>query len=417
MSYLKLVWKNIWLHPLRSMFNIILLSITIALVIILLLINKQFGNHLGKESEGTDIILCAKGSPLQSVLCNIFHIDAPTGNITIEQIKPFLNPAHPLIKKALPLALGDSYNNTRIVGTTLDYFETKSINIREGRFFEKDFEVILGSEIADRERMQIGSTIQSNHGLADLEGEMQHEHQLKVVGILKKTNSVADKLIFTTISTYWAEHEKGHEHDHEEDTVDHVHYSTVLRNSELVDNDHEISSLLIQFKGNNVQSLNFGRSINENFKIMAVSPPIEISRLYELTNTASDLLYWIAIILGILSTFALFINLIQALQERRQELAIMRISGAQPSLLFFILISEGIIICILGSFLGLILGHGFLYIASEYFQLGSKYGIRADVFFNEEYLIIAVTLLCGLVASIVPAIRAYRQDIVENLKD
>jgi putative ABC transport system permease protein len=415
MSYLNLVWKNIWVHPFRSFFNIILLAITIALVVILLLINKQFGHHLGKESENIDLILCAKGSPLQSVLCNIFHIDAPTGNVSIEQIKPFLNPAHPLIKKAIPLALGDSYKNTRIVGTTLDYFEWNQLELSDGKIFENDFEIVVGADIANQEKITIGSTIYSNHGLEDLDGDLQHNHQLKVVGILNKKNSIADKLIFTTISTYWTTHEEEHHHGPNSEE-EHHHHESVLSNSDLKDEEHEISALLIQFKGNNVQTLNFGRSINENTKIMAVNPPIEISRLYELTTSASDLLYWIAIIMGILSLFALIINLIQALEDRKIEMAVMRISGAKPMTLFGLLISEGLIICILGTLIGFLLGHGFLHLASDQFELGAKYGIKGWIFFQEETLIFVIAIIAGFVSSIIPGIKAYRQDIADTLR-
>lgn len=417
MSVLHLVWRNIWYKPLRSIFNILLISISVALIIILLLINKQFGNHLGKESEGIDLILCAKGSPLQSVLCNIFQIDAPTGNIPIDQVKVFLNPSHPLIQKAIPFALGDSYRNNRIVGTTLDYFEWKKIDCQEGKLFSKNSELVIGAELAHKENISIGSVLTSNHGLIDLEGEMTHQHELTVIGILKKQNSIDDHLIFSPISTYWEAHESDHDHkDLDSDSSLH-HQHSVLTNEELLlYPDHEITSVLIQFKGTNVQTLNFGRKINENSKIMAVNPPIEISRLYELTHSASNLLFWIAIILGIMSLFALIINLIQTMEERKFELAIMRISGASRLLIFIILILEALFICLIGFIIAFTLGHGILHIASTFFNLGNQYGIFGLVFYNDEFLLLILVLLCGVISAFIPGVRVFRQDIAETIK-
>ncbi|MEP7195575.1 MAG: FtsX-like permease family protein [Saprospiraceae bacterium] len=410
MNYYQLLWKNLLANPLKTVFNVMLVSIAVSLVLIILLINKQFGNHLGKSSENIDFVLAAKGSPLQSVLCNVLQVDAPTGNIKVGEIQAFLNPAHPLIKNCAPLALGDSYKSYRLVGTSLEYFEWQNLKLSEGRFFDKENELVIGNEIAIREKIKLGDTLHSNHGLVNL--DMEHEHALIVTGILTKTNSISNKLIFTSISTYWDEH--NHSTDSDSNSM---HESPILRNQDLIQKDKEISSVLIQFRGKNIQTLNFGRSINENTNIMGVYPAIEISRLYELTNSASDLLYWIAVILGILSSIALFINLVQALEDRKLELAIMRIGGARPGLIFKLLIAEGLSISLIGCLFGLVLAHGFLYIASQYFQLGSKYGISGTYFMPEEIFIVILTLICGMFASIIPAYRAYKQDIASTISN
>ncbi|MFN8279309.1 MAG: FtsX-like permease family protein [Saprospiraceae bacterium] len=414
MNMIWLPWKNLWLHPLRSVFNMMLVAIAVALIVILLLINVQFGQHLGKSSEKIDAILAAKGSPLQSVLCNIFHLDAPTGNIKVGEIKPFLRAVHPLIANACPLALGDSYHKSRIIGTTDSYFRWMELSLREGRMFEQDFEAVIGSELADHEHIRTGDTLMSNHGLTALDLDTKHEHGLRVVGILESKNNLADKLIFTTISTYWKEHDHG---DTEGELSAHQD-TPVLRNSDLenIDNDKTLTSVLIQFKGHNIQSLNFVRNVNEGSKLMAVSPAIEISRLYELTGTASDMLYWIAVIIGILSMFAIFINLIQALEERRPELGILRIGGASRSLLFSLMMIEGLLISLIGTITGWLLAHGLLEMFSHLFDLNSRYGIKGLYLAPGEWILILLSAMSGLVAALIPSVRAYREEIAGLLR-
>lgn len=125
--------------------------------------------------------------------------------------------------------------------------------------------------------------------------------------------------------------------------------------------DKTITSLLVKFKGTNIQSLNFGRSINENTNVMAVNPAIELNRLYELTGSASELLNLIGIILSILAFIAIFINLSQALNERKFEIALIRIGGGSRSYIAQLLIFEGFILSFMGIILGLVLGHIILF--------------------------------------------------------
>lgn len=405
MSKWYLAWKNLMHHPSRFIFNILLIGMAVSLLVIILLINKQMSQHFEKNASDVDLILCAKGSPLQSVLCNIMHIDAPTGNISISEIKPFLNSNHPIIKRALPIAIGDSYQGYRIVGVTTEYFDWYSLHIERGQFFNKDFQLVLGSEVASKYKLNIGDTLQSSHGLVGIDDEHHHENDLIVNGILKNSGGIQDRLIFISISSYWNLHE--HEVDDE-----HIHHEqNVLSNQELVNYEKTITSLLVKFKGTNIQSLNFGRSINENTNVMAVNPAIELNRLYELTGSASELLNLIGIILSILAFIAIFINLSQALNERKFEIALIRIGGGSRTYIAQLLIFEGFILSFTGIILGLILGHIILFFSASKYHLADQYGIQGHYFCIDEIYVLFIGLVCGLIATILPVIRASSQNI------
>ena len=119
MNLLKLSWKNLFAKPLSTLLTLVLFALGVGLIIFLILFNKQLQNKFDSNLANIDLVIGAKGSPLQMILCNMYHIDNPTGNIQIEEAKPFLNPKHPLIAKAYPLSLGDSQKGFRIVGTIL----------------------------------------------------------------------------------------------------------------------------------------------------------------------------------------------------------------------------------------------------------------------------------------------------------
>jgi len=123
MSLFKLAWKNLRSKPLSMLLNLLLFGLGVGLVVFLLLINYQVNQNFEKNLAGIDLVVGAKGSPMQMILCNMYHIDAPTGNIPVKDIRPFFNPKHPVVKQAIPLSLGDSYKAYRIVGTDTTFID------------------------------------------------------------------------------------------------------------------------------------------------------------------------------------------------------------------------------------------------------------------------------------------------------
>ena len=109
MNLFKLAWKNITHNPLSLLLNMVLLTLGIGLISFILSVNTQLKDKFEKNLADIDLVIGAKGSPLQLILSSMYHIDAPTGNISIDEAKPFLREGHPLIKRSVPLSMGNSY--------------------------------------------------------------------------------------------------------------------------------------------------------------------------------------------------------------------------------------------------------------------------------------------------------------------
>lgn len=401
-----LAWKNIIAKPLRSGFNLILIAITIALICLGVLVNNQFENHFQKNMGPADLILSAKGSPLQSILCNLFFIDLPTGNISTKETRAFCNPSHPIIKTAIPVALGDQYSGFRIAGTSLEYFSAYDLELSEGKIFENDFQAVIGSEVAKKSGLRLGDQFYSSHGFeTDTEFKQDHNHRaFSVFGILKEGSGVADHIILCTVSSYWRLHE------HEEDSSS-SSQKPILKTSDLIDQDNEITSLLLEFKGTNVQTLNFGRSINENTGMMASYPVIELNRLYELSSGASDFFSSIGILFAVMAFLGLFISLWQAMEERIYEMALLRMGGASQNKIFSWTIIESVLLSAIGSVFGIAIAHIALWIAEDLLLLNIKYGISAKHFFIEELYIFIAACILGILSGVIPSFKASKIDI------
>jgi len=161
------------------------------MISLMLLLNKQLQDKFDKNLAGIDLVIGAKGSPLQMVLSSMYHIDNPTGNVSIQEVKPFLNPKHPLIQNAIPLSLGDSYKGYRIVGTLPKYLDLYEAKVGEGKLWEHTFEVVVGATVANTHGLKVGDEFQSSHGFV-LDDNLVHEdaHALKVVGLLAESGPI-----------------------------------------------------------------------------------------------------------------------------------------------------------------------------------------------------------------------------------
>src|SRR6478735_37861 len=163
MNLFSLVWNYLKAKPFNTVLNIFLLALGIAVITILLLFNNQFQQKISENSKGIDLVIGAKGSPLQLILCNIFHVDFPTGNIKLNEAERFAK--HRLVKKAIPLALGDSYKNFRIIGTNHDYTDLYGSELTQGIWWKEDLDVVAGAGVAEALGLKIGDKFASSHGL------------------------------------------------------------------------------------------------------------------------------------------------------------------------------------------------------------------------------------------------------------
>ncbi len=424
MNILVLSWKNLINKPLSMLLSLVLFALGVGLISLLVLLNTQLQEKFYRNLADIDLVIGAKGSPLQLILCSMYHIDAPTGNISIKEAKPFLNPKHPLIKKAVPLSLGDSHKGYRIVGTLPSFLDLYNAEVGQGALWEKDFEVTLGAGVANDLNLNLGDKFHSSHGFV-LDDNLVHDDgdMFKVVGILNPTGSVADQLILTNTQSIWKTHdhttpsEESQEdqdnegHDHTEENQSHGPKSLIE------EEDQEITSLLVQFKHRNYQTLNMARSINENTDMQAANPPIEINRLHAMVGVGEDALRYLAMIIVFVSGLSIFISLFDSLRDRRYELALMRVMGASRSKLFALIVLEGMLLAMIGYAIGIFLSHAGMEVLANFMKSSYRYSFSGFVFLKEEIYLLFAALSIGILAAIIPAIQASRTDISETLTD
>ena len=424
----KLAWKNIWFKPLNTILSILLLTASVAIITVLILVEKQFEEKYQSNLDGVDLVLGAQGSPLQLVLSSVYQVDDPTGNISYDSVKVWMQ--HPYVKKAIPLAYGDNYVGFKIVGTTPDYIEKYQAKIAEGKVFENNFEVVVGADVAEKLNLKLGDTFKGTHGGA-AEGEVHEHGEYIIVGIASKTGKVIDNLILSNIPTVWQmHHEEGHEEvaenpahgepGHVHDEEEHVHSAECDHDAHETDMtidepNMEITSVLIEFK-NKMGVFMWPNIIAQNTKMQAALPTYQMNRLFDMFGVGLNALKYLAFGIMLISGISIFIALFNTLKERKAEFALLRVNGAKKHQLLLVVLLESILLCIVGYLFGTVLGRVGIVLLSKASDSAFKLGFDPmEILWKKERLLFGLTLLVGLIAAVIPAIKAYTINISKTL--
>lgn len=411
----KLAWRNIWFKPLNTALSIILLTSSVAIITVLVLLEKQFEEKFTNNIDGVDLVLGAQGSPLQLILSSVYQVDAPTGNISYDSAKVWMQ--HPFVKKAIPLAFGDNYRGYKILGTTPDYLEKYNAKIAEGKLFENNFEVVIGAEIAKKLSLKVGDEFFGSHGDA-AEGEVHDHYAYKIVGIAEQTGKVVDNLILCNIPSVWQMH-GGHEeinpahgeegHVHEDGEENHVEGFTLDKKG------MDITAVLLQIR-NPMAKLTWQRLIPQNTKMQAASPALEINRLFTLFGIGIDALRYLAYGIMLISGISIFIALFNTLKERKDEFALLRVNGAKRLQLLKLIMIESLLLCVVGFVFGTILGRVALILISNSSEEDFKLSFNPYEFiWEKEGVLFLLTISVGIIAALIPAVKAYNLNISKTL--
>ena len=370
------------------MMSILLMILGVTIITLSVLVNQITKNTFTKNNPNLDVVVGAKGSPLQLVLSSIHHIDIPTGNISYKNAKKIMK--HPAIKFGVPISLGDNFQNYRIVGTDKKFLKLYDAELEIGSIWEKPMQSVIGSNVANFTKLKIDKFFVGSHGLIDT-GDIHSEQPYKVVGILKKTGTILDNLIITSLDSVWNLHSNQND---------------ILKNTDSL----EVTALLLKYK-NKTSVFSFPRLINKNTSMQAASPNLEISKLFKLTGEAHKIINYLSIIIVSLSFAGILFTLLNNINERKYDLAILRTLGFTRERIFSIILIEGMTISILGSFIGLILG-GIVYKCIEFFSLLGRNIVTGQLDFIYEILTIwFVILIISFLTCLIPGIKVYKQNI------
>jgi putative ABC transport system permease protein len=219
MYILRLALQKLAARPAGTLFSVLLFAVGISIISLIIVAEKNLNRSIERNFTGIDLVVGAKGSPSQLILSSVLHSDYPTGNISLAEAENLSR--NPLVKTAIPLAMGDSYRGFRIVGAPLDYPELYNTALSEGRWYSGVLEATIGANVARAAGLRLGDQFYGVHGFQEA-GHSHPEFQYVVTGIMKLSGGIMDNLILTPVASVWKVHE-GHLHDDDCGEEGHIH--------------------------------------------------------------------------------------------------------------------------------------------------------------------------------------------------
>jgi putative ABC transport system permease protein len=415
MNLWRMAWRYLWGRALVTTLTLTGIALSAALICSVLTLRRESEAGFLRESGQYDLVAGAKGSPLQLVLSSVYHLDLPTGNIPYDRFLALRD--DPRIASAIPLGLGDNYRGYRIVGTDTNLFllndrlnlQKQLFNLQEGRFFQNDFEAVVGSQVASQTGLKLGDTFVGTHGLVVTPGSSEHKaFPYKVVGVLAPGNGANDRAIFTPLASVWRIHS-------DETEIHRKLAGIVSTNAVALASDLEVTAVLLRLKAVGLR-LWMSQEIQKRTESMAAIPVNEMLRLYQqVLAPMQRVLLAVAALVVLVSALSITATLYQSAERRRRDLAVLRALGAHPREIFALVVMEALLLTFLGLAAGWLIGHGALAAAGPHLRDTLGIGVSPWSTDRVEIIALGIVALGGLLAGLVPAVLAYRREPVSDL--
>jgi putative ABC transport system permease protein len=391
-----LAFRYLWSRPLAAVLNLLLLTLGLASISFVLLASAQVDRAFERDLAGIDLVVGAKGSPMQLILAGVFHIDVPPGNVALADVQKLAR--EPAVAKLIPVSLGDSFRGRRIVGTDAQYLAHYQLAFAEGRAWSATMEAVLGQDVARGLGLRTGQRFVGNHGLAG-GGHDHADSAYLVTGVLAACGCVADRLILTSTESVWEVHE---------------HAAPAPADGGQREPAREVTLALVTYT-TPLAAVSFPRYVNTSTPMQAAAPALEVSRLLRMLGVGTDVLRGFGAVLLLTAALSVFIALWNAVRERRADLAMLRMLGARPLKIALLLLCEAWWLALLACVLGLAAGHGLAALAGTMLEAQHSLPISGRVWLPEEAWIVLSALAVATLAALIPAASAYRVDAGELL--
>lgn len=398
-SLVTLAWRYLWSQPLTTLLNLLLLSLGLGAMCFVILTSEQIEQAMQRDLAGIDLVVGAKGSPMQIMLAGVFHLDVPTGNIPLQTLDKLR--AQPLVARAIPLSLGDSLQGYRIVGSTPEYLDLYRAVLKEGQVWQAPLQAVLGAEVAQRTGLRVGSKFPGSHGLA-VQGHEHGERPYTVVGVLERSGSVLDRLVLTGLESVWAVHEHADEPADEKGNGHEVE-------------SREITMALVSYRSP-IAAAMLPRWVNAQDGLQAAAPALETARLLRMVGAGTEVLRGFGALLLLAAGLSVFVAMLHAVRERRIDLAMMRMLGASAMRVAALVTTEALCLALLATLCGLALGHGLA--AGLGYVLESQHSIAVSGLWWSvwELSVPLMAVALALLSAAFPTWAAFRLDVTRLLQ-
>jgi putative ABC transport system permease protein len=396
MTLALVIIRSLRQHLLSTVITALSIALAGGLLMSVWTVKDQSQTTFTQVNIGFDAVLGARGSKLQLVLNSIFHLEASQGNISqadYDYVRRL-----PVVKLAIPIAVGDNLRGYRIVGTIpelfsqVEYAPGKRFSLSAGRMFDPNAkEAVIGSFAAERLGLKVGDTFHPFHGLS-FDPRAQHADIYVVTGLLAPSNTPADKVVW--IPLHGLQTMSGHDPAAATD----------------------VSAVLVQLRSQ-AAGFRLDMMYNKQGNRLTFAWPISsiIADLFSKIGWFDQVLALIAYLVAIVSAAGVLVAIYNSMSARRRDIAILRALGARRRTIFSSVVLEAAAIGLLGmiaSFLAY-----FAIVSGVAALIRAQTGVLLDPWSFDPVMLwapVGMILLCAI-GGLVPAWKGYRTDVASNL--
>ena len=445
MSIFGIAWRSIRQRPLTSGLTALSLALGVALVVATLItagiVKRTFASGAGL---GYNMIVGAKGSPLQLVLNSVYYVSKPIENIPWSFYQEFLPAAERpdgvagryagSVATAVPICMGDYFREYRVVGTNAAFFSRlgpgygRSFSFSAGANFRDDdfFAGVIGATVAENLGLRVGDTFAPTHGASD---GARHD-PFRVVGIVDRTGTPVDRGVFVNMEGFYLQ--EGHSKpvgDAEPGTAPARARGGAPDPADTRDKplplppeQREVTAILVASAAPaglpaEVTAMGLTQAINEGRDGQVAAPVLVISELFELFVRPLELLLLLVTALVVLvSAIGILVSMVGSALERSRDVAVMRALGARRTHVLAAVLVEALLLAVGGGLAGWLLGH--LVVGGIGPWITKYSGVAVSLFSAaplEELLLVPFMIGVAILAGLLPALAAYRTDVAKAL--
>ena len=390
---------------------------TIALSVMLFLgvekVRTGARSSFANTISDTDLIVGARSGGVQLLLYSVFRIGNATNNFSWKSYEELA--ARPEVDWIVPISLGDSHHEFRVMGTTAAYLDRykyrggRSLAFAEGRGFEDLFDAVIGSDVAAELGYEPGDPIVVAHGLASF---TRHDDlPFRISGILAETGTPVDRTVMVGLEAIEAIHvdwRRGAKIPGQSTAAD------TLRTMDLT--PKSVTAALVGVKSR-LQIFPLQRSINEypQEPLLAILPGVALQELWQIVGVAETALVAVSGMVVATAILGMAAMIFSGLNERRREMAILRAVGARPAMITGLLMLEAMLMAAIGAVLGMVLLYAVLSIARPFIDAAFGLYLPIEVPSVRELMVLLAVVLASALVSLFPALRAYRLSLADGM--
>ncbi len=462
MSLWKIAWRSIQQRALASALTAFSMALGVALVVAVIVIHGVIDQSFRRGAQGYDLIVGAKGSPLELVLTAVYHLGRVPANMSYDAYDELINGQFAAdIQVAIPICLGDNFKGFRVIGTTpdmfarLEYLGGRKYEFAEGRNFEDAAprEAVIGATAARKTGLKVGDQFKPVHGSAANRGE-EHE-PFEIVGVLAPTGTPNDRGIFVNIEGFYEMHTMAPEETDrslpalkaEVDSAadgkakpkadghagdDHAagkpeekpggkhepHAEGDHHHDHAHDEHREVTAVLVVLnpKIPPPRQVALPKLISKQLDVQAVTPAEQIDHLLRgIVGNVQLVLLILAAMIVVVAGIGIMVSIYNSMSDRRHEIAIIRALGARRTTIMVVVLLESILLALGGGAAGLVLGHGLTGALAPIIADQTGVSINPTQFQLSELILIPGLILLATAVGYLPAIVAYRTDVAQSL--